>query len=49
MIIREKYIWLEAHSGLSHHYITPAASTTPVGTTSSLKTNTTSLSSSSKR
>ena len=46
-VLADLYAWLEAHSGLSHSYVTP---TTMIGAnTSSLNTNTTFSSSSSKR
>jgi dipeptidyl aminopeptidase/acylaminoacyl peptidase len=48
-VLADIYSWLEAHSGLSHSYVTTTASTSTVGgganTTSSLNTNTTSPSS----
>ena len=47
-VLADIYSWLEAHSGLSHSYVTTTASTTGTNT-SSFNTNTTSSSSSSKR
>jgi hypothetical protein len=47
-VLADLYSWLEAHSDLSHSYVTNTAST--IGTnTSSLNTNTTSPSSSSSK
>jgi len=43
-VLADIYSWLEAHSGLSHSYVTTTGTNT-----SSLNTNTTSSSSSSKR
>jgi uncharacterized protein len=40
-VLADIYSWLEAHSGLSHSYVTTTASTIG-GNTSSLNTNTTS-------
>jgi uncharacterized protein len=47
-VLADIYSWLEAHSGLSHSYVTTAASTIG-GNTSSLNTNTTSASSASSK
>jgi pimeloyl-ACP methyl ester carboxylesterase len=46
-VLADLYGWLEAHSGLSHSYVTAPAASTIVTNTSSLNTNTTSPSSSS--
>jgi pimeloyl-ACP methyl ester carboxylesterase len=48
-VLADLYAWLEAHSGLSHSYVTPTATSTIGANTSSLNTNTTFPSSSSKR
>ena len=45
-VLADIYAWLEAHSGLSHSYVTTTASTIGANT-SSLNTNTTSSSRSS--
>ncbi|MGB6531803.1 MAG: prolyl oligopeptidase family serine peptidase [Candidatus Nitrosopolaris sp.] len=47
-VLADIYAWLEAHSGLSHSYVTTTASTTGTNT-SSLNTRTTSPSSSSSK
>jgi hypothetical protein len=46
-VLADIYSWLEAHSGLSHSYVTTASTMGP--NTSSLNTNTTSPSSSSSK
>jgi len=48
-VLADIYAWLEAHSGLSHSYVTPTATSTIGANTSSLNSNTTFSSSSSKR
>jgi uncharacterized protein len=48
-VLADLYSWLEDHSGLSHSYVTAPAASTIVTNTSSLNSNTTSPSSSSKR
>jgi uncharacterized protein len=45
-VLADIYAWLEAHSGLSHSYVTPTAASTIGANTSSLNTNTTSAGSS---
>ena len=47
-VLADLYAWLEAHSGLSHSYVTTAASTIGANT-SSLNTNMTSPGSSSSK
>ena len=44
-VLADIYAWLEAHSGLSHSYVTTTAASTIGANTSSLNTNTTSPSS----
>jgi uncharacterized protein len=44
-VLADVYAWLEAHSGISHPYVTAPAASTIVTNTSSLNTNTTSSSS----
>jgi uncharacterized protein len=47
-VLSDLYSWLEAHSGLSHSYVTTATTASTIGAnTSSLNTNTTSSSRSS--
>ena len=43
-VLADLYAWLEAHSGLSHSYVTTTTATSTIGVanTSSLNTNTTS-------
>jgi uncharacterized protein len=40
-VLADLYAWLEAHSGLSHSYVTTTATSTIGASTSSLNTNTT--------
>ena len=48
-VLADIYSWLEAHSGLSHSYVTTDAASTIGANTSSLNTNTTAHSSSSSK
>jgi len=48
-VLADIYSWLEAHSGLSHSYVITTTASTMGANTSSLNTNTTSASSSSRR
>ena len=48
-VLADLYSWLEAHSGLSHSYVTPTATSTIGANASSLNTNTTSAGSSSSK
>src|SRR5437773_7115018 len=48
-VLADIYAWLEAHSGLSHSYVTPTATSTIGANASSLNTNTTSAGSSSSK